>query len=205
MKIAKTAIIYPNVKLGKDCIVEDYCILGAPLADGSQPETVIGDQAHLRSFTVIYSGNSIGNQFKTGNKTNIREHNVIGNNVSIGTMSVIEHHVIIEDDVRIHTSAFIPEFSHLEKNSWVGPHVVFTNAKIPNTPTTKKELRGPRLKKGAVVGANSTLSAGIVVGENALIGSGTNLTKSVRDNSIAFGNPGSERSSRQELAEKSQK
>lgn len=187
--IAKTAVVYPHVKLGSNVTIEDYCIIGAPLRDGSTPETVIGDNAHLRSFTVIYSGNKIGNNFQTGNKANIRENNEIGNNVSIGTMSVVEHHVKIEDNVRIHTSAFIPEFSELKKGCWVGPHVVFTNAKFPNTPETKHNLKGPTIHESAVIGANSTISPAVEVGAGALVGSGSNVTKNVEAKSVAVGNP----------------
>lgn len=185
--IARTAIIYPGVRLGKNARVEDYCIIGAPLSDGSEPETVIGDDAHIRAMTIIYAGNKIGNHFQTGNKANIREFNTIGNHVSIGTLTVVEHHVVIEDEVRIHTSAFIPEHSHLEKGSWIGPHVVLTNAKIPLHPDAKKNLKGPRLKKGAIIGANSTLSPGITIGENTLIGSGSNITQSFSENKIIHG------------------
>lgn len=187
--IAKTAIIYPNVKLGANAIVEDFCIVGAPLQDGSEPETIIGDNAHLRSFTVIYAGNTIGNNFRTGNKANIREFNRIGNNVSIGTLSVIEHHIIIEDNVRIHTSVFVPEFSLLKKGAWIGPHAVLTNAKVPLAPNAKKTLKGPTLHEGAIVGANSTLSPGVEIGSGSLVGSGSNVTKDISSSSIAFGNP----------------
>jgi acetyltransferase-like isoleucine patch superfamily enzyme len=187
--IAKTAIIYPNVNLGKNVIVEDYCIIGAPLKDGSHPETVIGDDSYIRSFTVIYAGNEIGNNFQSGNKTNIREFNVIGNSVSIGTLSVIEHHVIIEDNVRIHTGAFIPEFSHLKQGCWIGPHVVLTNAKVPMSPDAKENLQGPIIEAGAIIGANSTVSPGVTVAEKALVGSGSNVTKNIDANSIAYGHP----------------
>jgi len=74
-------------------------------------ETILGSQALLRSHTVIYAGNIIGDSFQTGNKVNIRELNRIGDNVSVGTLSVIEHHVEIGNNVRIHSQAFIPEFS----------------------------------------------------------------------------------------------
>ena len=61
----------------------------------------------------------------------IRESNNIGCNVSIGTGSCIEHHINIQDGVRIHSQAFIPEFTVLKKNAWIGPNVVITNAKYP--------------------------------------------------------------------------
>lgn len=187
--IAKTAILHPNVKLGKDVRIEDYCIIGAALRDGSHPETIIGDGAWIRSHTVIYAGNKIGRNFQTGNKANIRELNQIGDDVSIGTLCIVEHHVILEDRVRIHSSAFIPEYSVLKEGSWVGPHVVFTNAKVPLSPEAKTQLKGPTLEKGAIVGANSTLSPGITVGAQTLVGSGSNVTASLPANKIAYGNP----------------
>ena len=186
--ISSSAIIYPHVEIGEGARIEDYCIVGAPLADGSQPETFIGSHCHLRAMTIIYAGNHIGDYFQTGNKANIRENNQIGHRVSIGTLSVIEHSVVIEDDVRIHSGAFIPEFSRLEKGSWVGPHVVFTNAKIPLHPEAKKSLRGPHLKPRSIIGANSTLSPGVEIGEGALVGSGSNVTKNVEADCV-FYNP----------------
>lgn len=194
--IAKTALIYPQVKLGKNAIVEDYCIIGAPLRDGSMPETVIGDNAHLRSFTVIYAGNQIGHSFQTGNKANLRENNKIGHNVSVGTLSVIEHHVVIEDDVRIHTNAFIPEYSVLKKGCWIGPHVVLTNAKIPLSADAKKKLEGPIIEAGAIIGANSTISPGVVIASNALVGSASNVTKNIKADQVAYGHPAIEKRKR---------
>lgn len=187
--IAPTAIIYPNVHLGQNVRIEDYCVIGAPLRDGSQPPTVIGDGAWIRSHTVIYAGNRIGQRFQSGNKANLRELNDIGDDVSLGTLSVVEHHVQIGHRVRIHTGAFIPEYSVLKEGSWVGPHVVFTNAKVPLAIDAKNQLRGPTLEKGALIGANSTLSPGVVIGEGTLVGSGSNVTKSLPAHQIAVGNP----------------
>jgi acetyltransferase-like isoleucine patch superfamily enzyme len=191
--IAKTAIIYPHVKIGKNPQIEDYCIVGSPLQDGSFPETIIGDNCVLRSHTVVYSGNQIGDNFKTGNKVNIRELNRVGNNVSIGTLSVVEHHVTIEENVRIHTSAFVPEFSILKKGCWIGPHVVLTNAKYPNQPNTKNELAGVVVEAGAIIGANSTISPGVQLGAGSLVGSGANVVRNLESNKVAVGNPAKER------------
>ena len=73
--ISERAIIHPNVKLGKNCIIEDFVIIGAPPKDYSagEIETIIGDDSIIRSHTVIYAGNRIGINFQTGNKENIRE------------------------------------------------------------------------------------------------------------------------------------
>jgi acetyltransferase-like isoleucine patch superfamily enzyme len=187
----KTTIIYPNVKLGKGCIIEDFVIIGTP-PKGCEPgelETIIGDNAVIRSHTVIYAGNRIGANFQTGNKANIRELNVIGTDVSIGTLSVIEHHVKIGDGVRIHSQVFVPEFSILEDECWIGPQVVLTNAKYPKSTNAKKELKGVVIKKNAKIGANVTILPGIIIGENSLIGAGSVVTKNTGAHSIYVGNP----------------
>jgi acetyltransferase-like isoleucine patch superfamily enzyme len=187
--IAKTAILYPDVKLGNDVIVEDFCIIGAPFKGSRQEDTIIGDGATIRSHTVIYAGNRIGRNFQTGHKANIRELNVIGDNVSIGTLSVVEHHVVIEDGVRIHTQAFVPEYSLLKKNCWIGPNVVLTNARFPKSPDVKKNLKGPIVEESAKLGANSTILPAIRIGRNALVGAGSTVTKDVDDDAIVAGNP----------------
>lgn len=187
--IAKTAILHPGVELGKNVVIEDYCIIGAAFPGCAGEKTIIGDNAVIRSHTVIYAGNTIGADFQTGNKANIRECNSIGDNVSIGTLSVIEHHVKIGNGVRIHTQVFVPEMSVLEDECWLGPNVVITNARYPRSPNVKDELHGAYIEKKAKIGANSTLLPGVRIGTNALVGAGSVVTKDVAANVIAAGNP----------------
>lgn len=184
--ISKTAIIHKNVILGKNCLIEDYVIIGTK---GSKLKTIIGDNAIIRSHSVIYAGNIIGNNFSTGNKTNIRENNQIGDDVSIGTHSVVEHHVKIADRVRIHSQVFIPEYTILEHDSWLGPHVVITNAKYPKSKNAKKDLKGAYIKSFAIVGANSTLLPGITIGNRTLVGAGSVVVRDVSDGCVVAGNP----------------
>lgn len=187
--IAQTAIISPNVILGNNIIIEDFCIIGAPFAGYKGEKTIIGDNAVIRSHTIIYAGNVIGNNFQTGNKANIRELNTIGNNVSIGTLSVIEHHIDIEDNVRIHSQVFVPEYSVLKKGCWLGPNVVITNARYPKSPNVKNELIGAIISEKVKVGANATLLPGVTIGVNSLIGAGSVVTENVDENVIVAGNP----------------
>jgi len=188
-KIADTAIVFPNVELGKNVIIEDFCIVGNPFKGYDEEKTIIGSNSVIRAQTIIYAGNVIGENFQTGNKANIRELNQIGNNVSIGTLSVVEHHVIIEDEVRIHTQAFIPEFSILKNGCWLGPNVVITNAKYPRHPNVKDELQGATIEENAKIGANSTLLPGVKIGRSALIGAGSVVTRDIPEDAIAYGNP----------------
>lgn len=187
--IAQTARIYPNVKLGDNVLIEDFCIIGVPFKGYNHEITTIGHNAIIRSQTVIYAGNKIGSNFHTGNKANIRELNEIDDNVSIGTLSVIEHHVIIGRGVRIHSQAFIPEYTVIDNECWIGPNVVITNSKYPNSPNAKTALKGVHIKQKAIIGANATLLPGLIVGEYALVGAGSVVVKDVDPKTVVVGNP----------------
>lgn len=184
-------VVYPNVHLGGDSQLGPYVLVGVP-PRGAQPgelPTRLGARALVRSHTVIYAGNVIGDNFQTGHGVMIRECNEIGDDVSVGTHSVIEHHVRIGHRVRIHTNAFVPEFTVLEDGCWIGPNVVLTNARYPLSPRAKEELRGPVVKRGAKIGANATLLPGVTIGEEALVGAGAVVVHDVPAGKVVVGNP----------------
>jgi len=189
--IADTAKIYPNVTIGEGAEIGDYCVIGLPpkgKAPGELP-TVIGPNAVIRSHTVIYAGNVIGENFNSGHNVLVREENKIGDHVSIGSHTVIEHHLEIQDEVRIHSQAFVPEFTLLEKGCWVGPNVVFTNAYHPLCKRVKECLKGATVKSGAKIGANTTVLPDVTIGEMALVGAGSVVVKDVPAKSVVAGVP----------------
>lgn len=184
-------VIHPNVQLGIGAQLGEFVILGAP-PRGEQPgavATVIGPGACIRSHTVIYAGNTIGARLQTGHAAMMRELNEIGDDVSIGTHTIIEHHVRMGDRVRVHSNAFIPEYSVLEADAWVGPGVVFTNARYPLSPGAKQAMVGPRILAAAKIGANATLLPGVTIGRNALVGAGAVVVRDVPDGKVVVGNP----------------
>ena len=183
--------LHKNVSIGAAPQIGPFVVIGAPPKDRSDGElpTTIGAAPTIRSHTVIYAGNRIGDRLQTGHGVLIREENVIGNDVSIGSGSVVEHHVTIGDRVRIHSMAFIPEFSVLEEDCWIGPHAVLTNARLPSSARTKERLKGVTIRRGAKIGANSTLLPGIVVGENAFVAAGAVVTADVPPGRVVMGNP----------------
>ena len=184
-----TQKLFPNVTLGPKAELGEFVIIGHP-PRGAGPgdlRTTIGREAVIRSHTVIYAGNRIGDHFSTGHFVMVRENNVVGHHVSIGTGTVVEHHVEIQDHVRIHSNAFIPEFTVLEEGAWVGPGVVMTNTFHPLCPKAKQCMRGPRLKKGAKVCANVTLLPWITIGEGALVGAGAVVCDDVAPGAVVVG------------------
>jgi len=195
----KNVLIYKNVKIGRKPIIEDFTILGKPPrgTKSGQLELIIGDFPIIMSGTIIYAGNTIGNHFHTGDHARIRENNKIGNNVSIGGGSVIEGECTLEDNVRIHSNCFIPEYTRIERNAWIGPGVIMTNVLHPPCPAFKKKAPlwrekcccGPVIEKYAVIGAGAIILPGIVIGEKALVGAGAVVTGDVPAGYIVSGFP----------------
>jgi acetyltransferase-like isoleucine patch superfamily enzyme len=191
VEIASTAKIHPGVVFEGAAIVEDFAIIGCPSASHGTSLTItrIGDGARIRSHTIIYAGNIIGKNFSTGHHSMIREDNEIGDDVSVGSFSCVEHHVTIKNGARLHTSVFVPEYSVLEEEAWLGPKVTLTNARYPKSPRAKDGLLGPKICRRARVGANTTILPGVTVGENSLVGAGATVVRDVEAGTVVVGNP----------------
>ncbi|NWG11553.1 transferase [Candidatus Bathyarchaeota archaeon] len=199
MKLNKNVIVYEAVDIGKDPIIEDFVVLGKPPVGvkTSKMKLIIGDFPIIRYGTIIYAGNTIGNNFQTGDNARIREKNRIGNNVSIGAGSIIERDCEIMDGVEIHSSCFIPEYTTIKKNAWIGPSVIMTNVLHPPCPAFKKNAPakgqkcciGPIVEENAVVGAGAVILPGIVIGKDSLVGAGSVVTKDVPSSRLVAGNP----------------
>lgn len=183
--------IYPNVRFGSNAQIGDFVIIGLPPVGKREGElaTEIGDNAVIRSHTVIYAGNKIGHNFQTGHHALIREDNRIGNNVSIGSFSHVAFNCIIEDNARVHTSALIFENSILKQGCWIGPGVMLANLKYPLSVRAKEFIFGCEIGARAKLGMGVIVSPGVKIGMNALVGLGAIVTKDVPADSIAIGFP----------------
>jgi acetyltransferase-like isoleucine patch superfamily enzyme len=112
----------------------------------------------------------------------------IGKNTKIDAFVYIEENVVVGDDCKIRPFVFIPTGVTIENNVFIAPNVTFTNDKYPRAQGDWKLLK-TRVKKYASIGAGSVINPGITIGENALIGAGSTVTKNIPDNAIARGNP----------------
>lgn len=112
----------------------------------------------------------------------------IGRNCKIDAFVYIEEGVTIGDNCKIRPFVFIPTGISIEDDVFVGPNVSFTNDKYPMV-KGKWTLFRTRIRKGASIGANSVILPGIEIGENALVGAGSVVTKDVPRGKIVAGNP----------------
>lgn len=113
----------------------------------------------------------------------------IGENVNICSHCFIENDVKIGNNVTIKCGVQVWDGIELEDNVMIGSNVTFTNDMYPKAKNKDWKLLRTKICKGASVGAGSTLLPGITIGENALIGAGSVVTKDVPAGEIWVGNP----------------
>ena len=118
----------------------------------------------------------------------ILEGAVIGSNVNVCSHVFIEDDVIIGDRVTIKSGVQLWNGVRLENDVFIGPNATFTNDLFPRSKVHPERLE-TRVCKGASIGANATLLAGVTIGEGAMVGAGAVVTHSVPPNSIVVGNP----------------
>jgi acetyltransferase-like isoleucine patch superfamily enzyme len=121
----------------------------------------------------------------------------IGDNTKIGTFVEIQKGAKIGKKCKISSHTFICEGVTIEDNVFVGHNVTFINDPYPRATTESGHLQteddwvcvATLAKKGASIGSGATLLSGITIGENAIVGAGSVVTKDVPPNTIVAGNP----------------
>lgn len=132
----------------------------------------IGDGTTIWHFCHIMSGAKIGANCSLGQNVNVGGKAIIGNGVKIQNNVSVYDDVIVEDDV------------------FLGPSMVFTNVINPRAFIQRKaEYKQTLLKKGCSIGANVTIVCGVTIGEYALVGAGSVVTKDIPPYALVYGNP----------------
>lgn len=140
-----------------------------PLSDVKASD--IGDNTRIWQFCVVFPKACIGKN------CNICANVLIENDVIIGNNVTVKSGVQLWDGVRIDDDVFI------------GPNATFTNDIVPRSKHYPEKFEKTIVKRGASIGANSTIVAGVTIGEYALIGAGSVVTKDVPANTLWYGNP----------------
>jgi acetyltransferase-like isoleucine patch superfamily enzyme len=142
------------------------------------PDVKLGRNVRIHGFTNLYGCE-------------------IGDETRIGTFVEIQKGALIGDNCKISSHTFICEGVTIESGVFVGHGVTFINDRYPRATNSAGQLQTEAdwdcqktvVKRGASIGSGATLLGGITVGENAIIGAGSVVTKDVPSNTIVAGNP----------------
>ena len=112
----------------------------------------------------------------------------IGTNCNINCHTFIENDVVIGNNVTIKSGTYIWDATRIEDDVFIGPNVVFTNDLRPRS---KQPVQYPQtiIRRGASIGANSTILAGVTVGKFAMTGIASVVTRDVPDHALVYGSP----------------
>ena len=140
---------------------------------------------------VIDEGCQIGDKTKIWHFSHIMKGSEIGKDCNLGQNVVVSHLVKLGQNVKVQNNVSIYSGVICEDDVFLGPSMVFTNILNPRSAIQRKSSYiQTRVKKGASIGANSTIICGVEIGEYALIGAGSVVTKSVPAYALIVGNPG---------------
>lgn len=138
-----------------------------PLSDVQTKK--IGKGTNIWQFCVVLPGAEIGEN------CNICSHVFIENNVKIGNSVTVKNGVFLYNGITV------------EDNVFIGPNATFCNDRYPKSKNKNFKLEHILIKKGASIGANTTILPGVTIGENALIAAGAVVTEDVAPNTIFKG------------------
>lgn len=131
----------------------------------------IGEGSRVWAFAHILPGAQLGRE------CNVCDHVFIENDVLIGDRVTLKCGVQVWDGITIEDDVF------------VGPNVTFTNDLFPRSKVYPEKFARTIIRKGASLGANSTILPGLTIGTNAMVGAGAVVTRSIPPNAIVVGNP----------------
>jgi len=119
----------------------------------------------------------------------ILQNAVIGNNCNVNCHTFIENDVIIGDNCTIKSGVYLWDGITIKNNVFIGPNVTFTNDKYPKSKHYPREYQKTLILENVSIGAGSIILGGITIGEGALIGAGSVVTKNIPPNELWLGNP----------------
>jgi acetyltransferase-like isoleucine patch superfamily enzyme len=113
----------------------------------------------------------------------------IGDNCNICSHCFIENDIIIGNNVTVKCGVYLWDGIEIDDNVFIGPNVTFTNDKYPRSKQYPDSFLKIKIKKGASIGAGSIILGGVTIGEKAMIGAGSLVTKDIPANQLWMGSP----------------
>ncbi len=143
----------------------------------------------VTSTAVVDKTAVIGEGTRVWNFVHVRENAEIGKECVLADYVYVGRGVKVGNNVKLENRATVYEGVTIEDKVFVGPHVTFTNDFYPRSFSTNWKILPTHVKKGASIGAKTVIICGVTIGECALIGAGSVVTKNIPPYALAYGNP----------------
>jgi UDP-2-acetamido-3-amino-2,3-dideoxy-glucuronate N-acetyltransferase len=140
---------------------------------------------------LIDEGAVVGNNTKIWSNSHVCGNAKVGNNCNIGQNVFIDNHAVVGNHCKLQNDVNVYDGVTLEDYVFCGPAMTFTNVTVPRClyPTDRMNYAKTLVKYGASIGANATVVCGVTIGRHAMVGSGSVVTKDVKDYALIAGNP----------------
>ena len=216
-KLASGVSVREGAVIGDGCVLEEnvtVCegtVLGAnvrvlpgavlgrppvPTAAASRPlradlpPLVIGAGSVIGANAVLYRGSTLGAEVLIGDLVSVREECSIGDRSLIGRAVTINYHTVIGANVKIMDLTHLTGNMIIEDDVFVSAHVSSANDnRMWEGQYVENEIRGPVLRRGCSIGLGAVLLPTVEVGERAIVGAGSVVTKNVKPGSLVIGVP----------------
>ncbi|RFD34362.1 N-acetyltransferase [Pseudomonas sp. GL93] len=185
VSIGPYSIVHKNSIIGDNTEIGAYCEIGLPSKLANNRPLVIGDGAVIRSHSVFYEGSTFGKKLITGHRVTVRELTTAGDGFQIGTLGDIQGHCEIGDYVKCHSNVHIGQHSKIGNYVWIFPYVVLTND--PHPPS--EVMAGVTIEDFAVIATMSVVLPGVTIKKGALVGAHSSVNKDVNPDSVVAGSP----------------
>jgi UDP-2-acetamido-3-amino-2,3-dideoxy-glucuronate N-acetyltransferase len=147
------------------------------------------NKVYVHPTAVVDKTAVIGDGTKVWHFVHVRENAEIGGKCVLGHSVYIDKEVKIGNGVKLENRANVYCGVKIEDNVFVGPHVTFVNDPYPRSFSTDWKIVPTLVREGASIGAGTVVMCGVTVGEYAMIGAGSVVTKDIPPHAIAFGDP----------------
>ena len=187
--IGPFSVVHENVSIDAASVVGSHCVIGlpTPLAEGRRLE--IGRGAVIRSHAVIYEGSTFGERLETGHHVTLREGLDVGRNLRVGSGADLLGSSRIGDFVRMHSGVFVCQGATIGNFVWLYVNTILTDD--PHPPNDDC-LVGPTIEDYAVVAANCCVGPGVTIGQGAVVGASSMVTRDVAPGKLVLGVPARE-------------
>jgi acetyltransferase-like isoleucine patch superfamily enzyme len=187
--ILKGTVIGNNVQIGCNCVIGIIPRGNKKMrkTESTQNFLEIKENTFIGNLVSVYIGSTISENVFIGDHASIRENVFIGEGSVVGRGAMIELNTRIGKGCTIQTLAYVTGDTILEDHVFIGPCVSMSNDKYMGA--KNYQLNGPKIMKNAKIGNNASILPNVTIGEDAIIGAGSVVTKDVGDGETVIGVP----------------